>query len=160
MYSRASNVVHRRLTMQLRGDISGDWQLAPTQAGVVMVALSYQLKVIVRDVSLDELEVTLLSPFTARLGSDDREYRLDPETTDPDLGRFAVALKDQRMIECRCTSTGVLVLRFDGGSSFEAEPSDSDVEAWEVIYSGSKNNQPAFQIVCRSGEDRVIWGPD
>lgn len=141
------------------GELDADWHLELAEADVTRVVLDYRLSFTVTDSSLNRFEVVLACPFIARLGSEHREYRLDPETADPDLGRFAVSLKTQRLAECRGTSAGALLLGFDAGASIAVEPSDK-YEAWEVLYAPSESNAASFQIVCMPGGERAVWGPD
>jgi hypothetical protein len=147
------------LMIQPRGELSGDWHLDLEEAQVILVSLDYRLSFTVTDDSLTRLNVVLKSPFIARLGPDPDECRLDPSTTDPDLGRFAVSLKTQRLVECRGTSAGVLLLRFDGGASVMLGPSDR-YQAWEVAYAPSEDNAASFHIVCLPGGERALWGSD
>jgi hypothetical protein len=142
-----------------RGKLDGDWHLELEDAEVTMVVLDYRLSFNVTDSSLSTLHVILNCPFVARLGPDHDEWRLDPETTDPDLGRFAVSLKRQRLVKCRGTSAGVLLLGFDGGASVVLEPSDR-YEAWDVSYAPSEDNATSFKIICMPGGERAVWGSD
>ena len=141
------------------GQLGGDWHLELEGAQVTMVVLDYRLSFTVMDDSLDSFNVILVCPFIARLGYDDHEYRLDPETADADLGRFAVSLKPQRLIECRGTSAGELLLGFDGGASVAMKPSGM-YEAWEVNYAPSEHADASFKIICTPGGERAVWGRD
>jgi len=144
--------------MQLTGDEPHGWTVRlPESADVQLIKLTVRLEIVVGDVAGDRLEVFLDAPFVGHLVPDGPSVTLDPETVDPALGAFAVALKYQQLTECRVGSDGTLSLRFASGAAIDAPPHDT-YESWEIVHERSEVSGEYFRLICGSGGDVAVWG--
>jgi len=118
--------------MQLAGSEARGWTVSlDGGADVQWIKLTVRLEIVVGDAAGDRLEIFLVAPFVGRLSPEAPIVNLDPETVDPELGAFAVALKYQRLAECRVSAGGTLSLRFVSGAMIDAPPYDT-YESWEI----------------------------
>jgi Family of unknown function (DUF6188) len=119
-------------------------------AEVIQVLLDFRFALSIQDGDqAEKLDVAIATTFSARSTPDGRAAQYDPEASDPALGALAVAVRFQRVTECRVTSEGLLRLGFASDLQLEVPPSP-DYEAWQLDSSDLK-------IIAKPGGGLAVW---
>ncbi len=110
-------------------EVSRDWRLSAGAAWVGLVALAFELRMIVYAGGDDSMELRISTPFL--VSRNESQHQLDPEGNDPLLGDLMLDLRQKHLLACRVQENGTLTLEFAGHLRIEV-PADSDHEAWDL----------------------------
>jgi len=121
------------------------WTFTFGDEAVWQVAFDFAVSIVT-----EHLQVRIEKPFEER----SPEGAVPVEPGDPMNSSVVVALHQAALISATVSTTGALLMSFDGGRSLSVSPSDDPYEAFSLTVAGG------WQLVSMPGGGVIEWAPD